>query len=283
MKLLYTVSHSMLLRDFLQLQHISKKSLSAIKQNGALVVNGNPVTVRYELTPGDRVEVHLPEEMPSPSLTASNGPLTILYEDQYLCIVSKPAGISTMPSQLHSHDSLLERVLYHFQQHEETGIPHIVTRLDRNTSGIVVFAKHQLIHHLMTDIITKTYICVLVGKIPLSGMIDYPIMRKRDSIIERQVSADGKPALTSFVALHREDDHSIALVSLHTGRTHQIRVHFQAIGHPLVGDTLYGRDKRLPRQALHAFQIKFIHPMTGVSITLQDSIAQDLRSIIPML
>ncbi|TDM12452.1 RluA family pseudouridine synthase [Macrococcus lamae] len=273
----------MLLREFLQHQHISKKSLSAIKQNGALVVNDNPVTVRYQLVLDDIIEIHLPEEFPSASLTPSDGPLNILYEDDYLCIVSKAPGVSTMPSMLHPHDSLLERVLAHFINHDETGIPHIVTRLDRNTSGIVVFAKHQLIHHLMTGKISKTYVCIVCGKIPLSGVIDYPISRKGDSIIERQVSANGKAALTSYVALHHSDDYSVAAVKLHTGRTHQIRVHFQAIGYPLAGDTLYGKDKRLSRQALHALQIEFVHPITGVHIVLQDSPYKDLRSLIPML
>ncbi|KAA1042599.1 RluA family pseudouridine synthase [Macrococcus equipercicus] len=283
MKITYTADAQMLLRDFLQRQNISKKSLSAIKQNGALLVNEVPVTVRYMLAQGEQVTVCLPAEQPSRSLRPSAGRLTIIYEDNYLCVVSKPAGISTMPSQLHPHDSLLERTLHHFIENKETGIPHIVTRLDRNTSGIVVFAKHQLIHHLMTDSITKTYLCAACGKIPAAGMIDCPIGRKSDSIIERHITADGKQALTTFIALHRSNDYSVALVKLHTGRTHQIRVHFQAIGHPLAGDTLYGHDTRLARQALHAFQIEFVHPFTEVSIILQDAPPEDLRSLIPML
>ncbi|TDM03806.1 RluA family pseudouridine synthase [Macrococcus carouselicus] len=281
MKLNYYATAAMTLKSFLLQNNISKKSLSAIKQNGALLVNGTVRTVRAELRPGDAVTVVLPPETPSASLTPSAEPLTILYEDAALCIVNKPAGVSTMPSQLHPHDSLVERVLYHFIRREERGIPHIVTRLDRQTSGVVIFAKHQLIHHWMTGRIDKRYLCAVAGRLPSSGTIDLPIRRKAASIIERVTAPDGKSALTSYLALHR-GDYSIALVRLHTGRTHQIRVHFKAIGHPLLGDTLYGEDTRLPRQALHAFQVAFSHPVTGEALAIQAPLPYDLSFVIPI-
>ncbi|ULG74910.1 RluA family pseudouridine synthase [Macrococcus brunensis] len=281
MELKFQVTEQMLLRAFLAEQSISKKSLSAIKLNGALLVNGDKKTVRATVMPGDIVTVRLPAETPSASLVPSTGPLTILYEDEALCMVNKPAGVSTMPSQLHPHDSLLERVLFHFEQTGTTGIPHIVTRLDRQTSGVVIFAKHQLIHHWMTGIIDKLYLCAVTGQLPVRGTIDLPIRRKSESIIERVTAPDGKPALTSYLTLIRHD-YSVALVRLHTGRTHQIRVHFKAIGHPLLGDTLYGTDHSLKRQALHAFQVTFRHPVTKQIMTSQAPVPHDLSFVIPI-
>ncbi|WJP98450.1 RluA family pseudouridine synthase [Macrococcus bovicus] len=281
MKIELQVTDHMLLRTFLAEQAISKKSLSAIKRNGALLVNGIRQTVRANVVPGDVVTVVLPDETPSASLVPSEGPLEILYEDDALCIVNKPAGVSTMPSQLHPHDSLVERVLAHFREQQTAGIPHIVTRLDRQTSGVVIFAKHQLIHHWMTGIIDKVYLCAVTGQLPARGRIDLPIRRKSESIIERITAPDGKPALTSYLTLLRSE-HSVALVRLHTGRTHQIRVHFKAIGHPLLGDTLYGTDQSTGRQALHAFQVTFSHPVTARLITIQAPVPHDLRFVIPI-
>jgi len=281
MELKFQVTEQMLLRTFLAEQAISKKSLSAIKLNGALLVNGKEQTVRAHVEPGDIVTVRLPAETPSASLEPSARPLTILYEDEALCIVNKPAGVSTMPSQLYPHDSLVERVLYHFMQKGITGIPHIVTRLDRQTSGVVIFAKHQLIHHWMTGIIDKLYLCAVTGYLTARGTIDLPIRRKSESIIERVTAPDGKPALTSYLTLIRHH-YSVALVRLHTGRTHQIRVHFKAIGHPLLGDTLYGTDNSVERQALHAFQVTFKHPVTGRIMTSQAPVPHDLSFVIPI-
>lgn len=283
MKLTYSINEQILLRDYLIQCNISKKSLSAIKRNGALFVNGKSVTVRYMLSAGDQLEVMLPEETPSVSLVPSDQPINILYEDAFLCIVSKPPYINTMPSQLHPHDSLIERVLHHFMNNGESGIPHIVTRLDRNTSGIVIFAKHQLVHHWMTGQVEKLYLCAVSGALPAAGIIDAPIKRKEGSIIERITSDDGKPSLTSYLTLHQQEDYSAVVVRLHTGRTHQIRVHFQSIGHPLIGDQLYGSDQSLGRQALHAFQVQFIHPLTKASVRIQDRPAKDVATLFPML
>ncbi|GGA98620.1 RluA family pseudouridine synthase [Macrococcus hajekii] len=281
MKLNYKVETACLLKTFLAQKKISKKSLSAIKQNGALLVNGEHRTVRAELKRGDKVTVVLPAETPSASLEPSAGRVDILYEDEALCIVNKPAGISTMPSQLHPHDSLLERVLYYFNEQGTSGIPHIVTRLDRETSGIVIFGKHQLVHHWMTAAIDKLYLCAVQGNLAERGVIDLPIRRKADSIIERETASDGKPAMTSYIRL-LSGQHTVALVKLHTGRTHQIRVHFKTIGHPLLGDTLYGQDQTLNRQALHAYQVRFHHPVTAEEITVQAPLPSDLNGMIPI-
>lgn len=276
-RLKFIVDEVMVLRAFLQKQNISKKSLSTIKQNGALLVNEQPVTVRHQLAIGDIVEVILPEESYSPNLLPSSGEITVLYEDAHLCIVDKPAFMNTIPSKLHPHDSLIERVLFHFQQMKDNSNPHPVNRLDRNTSGIVVFAKHQLMHHLMTGIIEKYYIANVVGQMNGWGNICTPIARAHDSIITREVSLYGKPARTEYKVINNNLQYSQLWIRLHTGRTHQIRVHFSSINHPLQGDTLYGTDETIGRQALHAAQIKFVHPITSETLTISSPCPIDMR------
>ncbi|RXK18769.1 RluA family pseudouridine synthase [Macrococcus sp. DPC7161] len=276
-RLNFVVDENVLLRSFLQNQNISKKSLSTIKQNGALLVNGCPVTVRYQLSIGDVVEIILPKESHSPNLIPSSGEVTVLYEDAHICIVDKPAFMNTIPSQLHPHDSLIERVLYHFQKMGDESNPHPVNRLDRNTSGIVVFAKHQLMHHLMTGIIEKYYIANVVGDMKNHGNICTPIERARDSIITRMVSIYGKHARTEYQLLNKNHQYSQLWIRLHTGRTHQIRVHFASMNHPLQGDTLYGLDDTINRHALHAVQIKFVHPITYEVLTISSPCPTDMQ------
>lgn len=168
-------------KAFLQNNDFSKKSISAIKRNGALLVNGQPVTVRHKLLEGDSLCVQLPKEQPSGNLVPYDKALTVLYEDEYLLIVSKPTEQNCAPSRDHKHNSLVEQVLSYFQQHSLELTPHIVTRLDRNTSGIVIIAKHGYIHHLMSQTtIDKRYICVCHGKVKQQGMIEAPMHQWRN-------------------------------------------------------------------------------------------------------
>ena len=195
------------------------------------------------MMPGDKLTIMLPDETPSSYLIPSRNPIEILYEDDYLIIVSKPNYLNSTPSREHPHDSLIERVLYYLnvgQLIDTLIVPHIVTRLDRNTKGIVIFTKHGHIHHLMTtSAIDKRYMCVCYGQMLLSGVIEEPIARDSQSIITRKVDASGKYAKTSYETVMAKPEASLCEIKLHTGRTHQIRVHFNYIGHPLVGDDLY--------------------------------------------
>lgn len=277
-----------MLRTFLQRQRFSKRTISAIKHNGALIVNGESVTVRAQLKHGDVLEVLLADETPSTNLLPYKQPLTILYEDPYLIAVSKSANQNCAPSRDHLHYSVAEQVLGYFQAHETTSVPHIITRLDRNTSGIVIIAKHGFIHHLMSQTqIDKQYLCVCRGEVARSDLIDAPIARHPDSIIQRCVDENGKKAQTRFERLDvtqiNRHTYSLCAVTLLTGRTHQIRVHFQHIGHPLVGDDLYGgAHDEYAHQLLRCRQVTFNHPINNQKIIINDKY-DAIESIFNML
>ena len=168
--------------------------------------------------------------------------------------------------------SLVEQVLGYFKQSSLSITPHIVTRIDRNTSGIVIFTKHGFIHHLMSQTqVDKRYLCICHGNLKNEGLIDAPIARDPSSIIQRQVNVKGKEARTRFKCLQYSEDYSLSEVHLLTGRTHQIRVHFQHIGYPLVGDDLYGgKDETYHHQLLRCIQISFIHPIKKQKIIIND-------------
>lgn len=274
MKFEYVIQHNEMLKSFLQRHQYSKKTISAIKHNGALIINNSHVTVRKMMMPGDELTIALPDETPSSYLIPSRNPIEILYEDDYLIIVSKPNYLNSTPSREHPHDSLIERVLYYLnvgQLIDTLIVPHIVTRLDRNTRGIVIFAKHGHIHHLMTtSAIDKRYMCVCYGQMQLSGVIEEPIARDSQSIITRKVDASGKYAKTSYETVMAKPEASLCEIKLHTGRTHQIRVHFNYIGHPLVGDDLYeGSHPEIHTQSLQCYKVTFIHPIYNREIEIE--------------
>ena len=264
----YVIQEVRLLKTFLYEQQFSKKTISAIKENGALLVNGRSVTVRARLEEGDQLEVHLPLEVPSESLIPYEKPLNILFEDEWLLIVTKPTMQNSAPSREHPHESLVEQALNHMQQSGERGIPHIVTRLDRHTMGIVIFAKSRHLHHLMTQTsIDKIYECICKGTLKEQNEIVAPIARNQNSIISRCVSPEGKYARTLYWPLKNFKTYTLCRVKLVTGRTHQIRVHFQHIGAPIVGDGLYGTPHALyTSQLLKCAEVKFIHPITKVAV-----------------
>lgn len=273
MKFVYHIHSEEMLKTFLQRHNYSKKTISAIKRDGALIINRQPVTVRYMLKKDDQLIVKLPEEVPSTYLRPSNKHIEILYEDTYLIIVSKPVHLNCTPSREHPHDSLIERVMYylnHSTNKVQYVVPHIVTRLDRNTTGIVIFTKHGHIHHLMSTFeIDKRYICVCYGKTKEQSMIEAPIGRNKDSIITRCITPSGKHAKTEYKTLSSHHSASLCEVKLHTGRTHQIRVHFKHIGHPLIGDDLYdGFHPRIQTQSLQCYKVKFRHPIYNKEIEI---------------
>lgn len=274
MKFQYIIETPILLRTFLQENQYSKKMISAIKQSGALLVNDTPVTVRKQMVQGDYLEVVLPSEVPSVNLECFVKPITPLYEDDYYIAVSKPPHQNCAPSREHPHESLLEQVLAYLNSNQQAPwvVPHIITRLDRNTSGIVLFAKHGHFHHRISDVeMEKVYHCICFGQVEPHGEIIAPIARASDSIINREVSEAGKYAKTSYTLITQNQDYALCRVQLHTGRTHQIRVHFQYIGHPLVGDSLYGGyHEKADAQSLVCTDLSFKHPVENKHVVLKD-------------
>lgn len=277
-----------MLREFLKEQEISKSALTDIKfKGGFLSVNSQEMNVRYLLKNGDRVRVEFPPEVPSEGMKGENIPLSIIYEDDYLLVVNKPARMNTIPSREHPHGSLASGLIGYYERTGITATTHIVTRLDRDTSGLVLIAKHSHVHHLFSKQqraggVKRKYKALAHGVIQSGqGEIEEPIARKLDSIIEREVHHEGQYACTLFEVVRRYDDFSYIKLRLLTGRTHQIRVHMSYIGHPLLGDTLYGGNKgRISRQALHCYELAFFHPFLHKHMHFTAELPDDMKEVL---
>lgn len=284
--------HQMLLREFLLQKNISRKALTDIKADGELLVNGKSENVQYMLQSGDNITVQFPLETGSEQMKGEAIPLEILYEDAYLLAVNKPAGISTIPSRQHPSGTLANAIVHYYEQIGHSGAVHFVTRLDLDTSGIVLITKHRHTHHLFSlaqqeQTIVKKYLALVQGTpVASEGRIDQPIARTSDSIIKREVRADGQMASTIYHTIttfpYHQQTVSLVQLQLLTGRTHQIRVHMAWLGHPLLGDSLYGGDcTALQRQALHCRFLQFQHPITGELVTLEAPLPVDLQKLLP--
>ena len=279
-----------LLREAIAAYGVSKRALTAIKfQGGKIMVNDQEQNVRYALQVGDCVSIEFPREQRSESLTPTYAPLAIQYEDDSLLIVNKPAYQSTIPSKEHPTNSLANDICGYLEQQGLAATAHIVTRLDRDTSGLVCVAKHRHMHHLMSELqkkgqIQRHYEAIVIGEVA-SQTIEAPIARSTTSIIERIVDSKGKYARTDVTLIGKGETagvtYSHVALFLYTGRTHQIRVHMSYIGHTLLGDDLYGGDCTLiNRQALHCAKLAFIHPITGAPINITMDLPQDMQKIV---
>ena len=282
-----------LLRDAIRQYGISKKALTSIKYDGGkITVNGEEKTVRHTLDVGDTVKITFPPEKKSAGLIPEQVKFPILMEDAHLLILTKVSGISTIPSREHPTGTMANFIAGYLDKSGSSSTVHIVTRLDKDTSGIICVAKHRHAHHLLSDMqklgqISRTYEAIVHGHVKQDEfLIDAPIGRKNGSIIERIIDSDGKQAKTSVQVLARFENLGKELthvrLHLHTGRTHQIRVHMMSIGHPLIGDDLYGGDLQLiGRQALHARELKLIHPFTKEDMHLVAPFPEDMKALSP--
>jgi 23S rRNA pseudouridine1911/1915/1917 synthase len=278
------------IKSFLNEKQISKRMLTDIKfSGGRITVNGKEVTVRYSLQEGDRLSVVFPPEPKSASLRAEMIKLEIVFEDKDILVVNKPAGMSTIPSREHPYGSLANGICGYYKHKGIDSAVHIVTRLDRDTSGLVLIAKHRHIHHLLSlqqhkREIKRSYEALVEGVFPLSekaGVVNAPIGRKDSSIIEREVRQDGKHAVTRFQVIKQYEEFAHLQMDLETGRTHQIRVHMNYKGHPLLGDTLYeGNTNKILRQALHCFFLSFLHPITGEILQFTVAMPHDMKEVL---
>ena len=267
----YTIKEEQILREFLLENNISRKTLTRIKfdSDGSIKVNGREENVRYLLKKNDIVEITLPSENFSEFVRFINRDINIVYEDPYFLIVNKEINLPSIPSRNLEDESLLEIVNYYFKKKNINTIPHIVTRLDKNTSGLVLIAKHRHVHALFSNMeIDKFYTALVNGKVADNEIIEAPIRRVSSSIIEREVGEGGEFAKTEYWLEEyiSEEGISVVKLKLYTGRTHQIRVHMASIGHPLLGDEVYGAAKnpfKLQGQTLHAEMLGFVHPHTG--------------------
>lgn len=294
-KLSFSINESVLLRDAISQYGISKKALTSIKYDGGqILVNGEEKTVRHTLAKGDIVTIVFPREKKSEGLIAEEMFFPILFEDEHLLVISKKAGISTIPSREHPMGTLANGICGYLEKNSSASTVHIVTRLDKDTSGIVCIAKHRHAHHLLSEMqkagaISRTYEAIVHGYVGQdSFLIDAPIGRKDNSIIERMIDPEGKQAKTSVEVLSRftvkGEKLSHVRLKLFTGRTHQIRVHMMSVGHPLLGDDLYGgRLNLICRQALHAKQLELVHPFTKQLLYIEDKYPMDLQAIFDII
>lgn len=212
-------------------------------------------------------------------------PLHIVYEDEYLLVADKPAGQLVHPTTKEHEGTLANAILFYYTQNNCTLTYHPVHRLDKNTSGLVLISKMPHIQHLLSlaghKKFHRTYQALVTGKLfPENGTINAPIARHPGSIIERMVSESGQTAITHYKTLKSTTQYSLLELTLETGRTHQIRVHLASLGHPILGDDLYGGSVDLiQRQALHASNLTFIHPISQETIRLKSTIPTDMQKI----
>ncbi|MEH7177470.1 RluA family pseudouridine synthase [Neobacillus vireti] len=275
------------IKEFLKEEEISRIALTDIKfRGGNIVVNNREVNVRYVLKEGETLTVIFPPEKPSEGIAGERIPLEILYEDPYLLVVNKPAGMSTIPSREHPTGSLANALVGYYEEIGIMATAHIVTRLDRDTSGIVLIAKHRHIHHLFSKQqqkgnVKRTYEAFAEGILTQEiGTIEEPIGRNSASIIEREVRSDGQYARTDYKVLKTYKEFTHVELQLKTGRTHQIRVHMSFIGYPLLGDDLYGGSLNLiERQALHCKKIQFYHPFTRMQLSFTAELPLDMNEL----
>ncbi len=268
--------------------NLSRRAIKTIKfKDGAFLVNGSPQNVTYLLKGNEELVVCFPPEEKSTTLQPEPLTLDVIFEDAYALIINKPAGMPTIPSYQHFTGTLANGVVHYLLDKGESGTSHPVTRLDRETSGLVLMAKFGHVHDLFSrkqkaKEVNRRYLAVVEHPFDSpSGVIESPIGRKEGSIIERCVAPDGKPALTYYKVLWQNASHAVVGIALETGRTHQIRVHFSSIGHPLVGDDLYGgHTDLLNRQALHARHLFFRHPLTEEKVFCTAPIPQDLFGLL---
>lgn len=263
------------LGNFLKEQQLSKKGVIALKHRGGeIVVDGVIRTTRYVIASGEQVTVKFGPEPVSRSLNPVEIKIDIVYEDDYLLIVDKEAGMPVIPTGSHEN-SLANGVRAYY---EKIGLPstiHFVNRLDKDTSGLLVIAKYRHIHHLLTqDIkqITRKYYARIEGHLKKSCLIDAPIYRPDPTSVKRIVSPLGQFASTSCEIVQYEGDDTLVSCELATGRTHQIRVHMQHIGHSIKNDPLYGSGDEFDQQLLHSYLVELVHPITRKNLRFETEV-----------
>ena len=247
----------------------SDRFICKLKREKRLKVNQKEVYINYELKLGDEIDINIDFDEESDNIVPQKMNLNILYEDEAILVLDKEKGIPIHPSHGHYEDSLANGVKFYFELNGLKRKIRPVNRLDKDTAGIVIFAKNDYIHEcFIKQMKIKEYVKKYIGLVDgildkKEGTINAPINRKKDSIIEREIDSNGEIAITHYKVLKEYEKFSLVEFLLETGRTHQIRVHCKYINHPLVGDTLYGNVSELYKgQALIAKEIEFIHPLT---------------------
>ena len=256
------------------------------KYDDGICVNGKHMRVVDTVSENDLLRVTL-REGASETIIPKNIPLDIVYEDEDILVINKPAHMPTHPSMGNYENTVANGIMYYFKSRGEERVFRAVNRLDKDTSGLMAIAKNAYIHARLGEEIAdgtlkRRYTAIVCGNLETDGTIDAPIDRAHDSTIERIVRPDGQRAVTHYSVIKRFGDYTLINLELETGRTHQIRVHMAHIGHPLAGDWLYGTEDKetVPRQMLHSCYLRFIHPVTGEKMEFKSETAQDMSQFI---
>ena len=265
---------------FLLDKNVSQRLLRRLKlEEKGITANGVHIRTIDRLKSGDKVVLNLKEDIKVPVPTIGIIP-EIIYEDNDILVFNKPPFMAVHQTRGHYTDTLSNYASYYMEQKNERGAFRAVNRLDKNTSGVVIDAKHQYAANNISKNMQKKYIAVVSGEIKEDGKIVAPIKRKQASIIEREVAENGAYSETRYKVIMGNKDITFLEIELITGRTHQIRVHFAYIGHAIIGDTLYGTESPLiNRQALHCKEIIINHPITNKKISLKAKMPGDIKKI----
>lgn len=275
--------------QFLKRKGYSSQNLTEIKRMPkSVIVNGEHYYMKQLLKAGDHLSIHIQETECSEKIPPTNLPLHIVYEDEDIIVLNKPAGMPIHPSLNNYTNSMANALAWYYQEQGKPFIFRCSNRLDRDTSGLTVVAKHLVSGNILSCMVRdhqfhREYLAIVRGMVsPASGTIDAPLGRKDGTIIERCVDWEhGERAVTHYQTIDYKNGHSLVQLKLETGRTHQIRIHMKYLGFPLVGDYLYHPDMEfIQRQALHSHKIAFAHPITGKWMEFEAPLPDDMQRIL---
>ena len=272
------------------LEDVTRSAAARLLEEGRVTCAGKPLAKNYKLRGGETVEVSLPDPEPV-DVAPQDIPLDVVYEDSDVIVVNKPKGLVVHPAPGHPDGTLVNALLHHCGD-SLSGIggelrPGIVHRIDRDTSGLIIAAKNDSAHQklaaqLQDHTLARIYHCIVTGNLREdSGTVNAPIGRHPVDRKKMAVVANGRPAVTHWTVLERFPGFTYVECRLETGRTHQIRVHMAHIGHPILGDTVYGNKKPVPGlqgQCLHAVGLRFLHPRTGEMVELSCGLPEEFRT-----
>lgn len=275
--------------QFLKRHGYSSQNLAEIKRMPkSILVNGTHYYMRDRLAAGDLLTVNICETKCSKNIPPVRLPLNIVYEDEDIIVINKPAGMPTHPSMNNYTNSMANALAWYYQQQDKPFVFRCCNRLDRDTSGLTVVAKHLVSAGILSSMafrreIHREYLAIVRGQVyPPSGTIDAALSRKPGTIIERTVDHEnGEPAVTHYRVITEANGHSLVSLCLETGRTHQIRIHMKYLGSPLIGDYLYNPDMEyIKRQALHSHRLTFSHPITKNAMEFEAPLPEDMLNVL---
>ncbi len=293
--LTYTITEkqqNMTIKQFLESQGYSRQNIVALKKlPESILVNRRWEYVSYLLQEGEELTVIMKEDSSSEKIIPVNLPLSIVYEDEEILVLNKPANMPIHPSLNHYENTLANGVAYYYACQNKPFIFRCINRLDRDTTGLTILAKNMLSAGILSEMISRReikreYLALVdgIGISPTKGIINAPIARLEGSTIERCVDFEkGEHAVTHYEVLQESKENNLSFVNLclETGRTHQIRVHMKYLGYPLIGDFLYHPENtKISRQALHAHRLTFLHPITKKSLCFTAPLPEDMKNLL---